>query len=108
MTPGIDRVLDDLIYGRWVLTIEGEPPHDEYVAYRPPGWDGPDPDARIAAPTRQELLHALANRSPRDDLTEDERRHQQVQDRLTRERQEEEKRTGRRVDLIGDGDTAHG
>ena len=64
MTPGIDRVLDDLIYGRWVLTIEGEPPHDEYVAYRPPGWDGPDPEARIAAPTRPELLRALADRNP--------------------------------------------
>ena len=45
--------------------------------------------------------------TPRDDLTESERRHQEVQDRLTRERQEQEAQTGR-VDLIGDGDTSSG
>lgn len=39
----------------WTLTIEG----DEYVAYRPIGWAGPDPHIRVSAPTRDALIHKL-------------------------------------------------
>ncbi|GHC96211.1 hypothetical protein GCM10007079_48510 [Nocardiopsis terrae] len=61
--PGTDRILDELIAGRWILTIEGTPPDTEYVAYRPIGWTGPgNSHERIAAPTRPRLLAALIDR----------------------------------------------
>ncbi|WP_435109579.1 hypothetical protein [Nocardiopsis synnemataformans] len=58
MTP-VGPLLDDLIQGRWVLTLEG----DEVVAYRPPGWTGPgDPHERIARPlTRGHARHVDAS-----------------------------------------------
>lgn len=62
-------VLDALVHRRWVLTIEGTPPHTEYVAYRPFGWAGPsDPHERIAAPTRPALLRALVARQQGETL----------------------------------------
>ncbi|WP_306368102.1 hypothetical protein [Nocardiopsis sp. CC223A] len=57
------RMLDDLIHGRWVLTLEPTPDGDtEVVAYRPLGWTGPgDPHERLAAPDhaalRDQLVH---------------------------------------------------
>lgn len=41
-------------------------------------------------------------------LTESERRHQESQDRLSAQRRAAEERTGKRVDLIGDGEWAGG
>ncbi|GHC74972.1 hypothetical protein GCM10007079_09690 [Nocardiopsis terrae] len=59
-----DRVLDELVVGRWVLSIEGEPTAQEYVAYRPVGWVGEgNPHERLRAPTREALIDALAARA---------------------------------------------
>ncbi|MGQ4266854.1 hypothetical protein [Nocardiopsis changdeensis] len=57
------RVLDDLIHGRWVLTLEPAPDGGmEVVAYRPPGWTGPDPYERLAAPDHAGMRELLARR----------------------------------------------
>ncbi len=46
------RGLDDLIHGRWVLTLEPAPDGGtEVVAYRPPGWTGPAWTGPRCAPT---------------------------------------------------------
>ncbi|MDE3720111.1 hypothetical protein PWG71_01825 [Nocardiopsis sp. N85] len=57
------RMLDDLIHGRWTLTLE--PTSDggtEVVAYRPLGWTGPNPHERLAAPDHATLRDLLARR----------------------------------------------
>ncbi|WP_017589983.1 hypothetical protein [Nocardiopsis ganjiahuensis] len=61
--PVPERVLCDLLYRHWCMTVEGSPPHEKYVAYRPLNWQGEgDPFERITAPTRTELLRRLAHR----------------------------------------------
>ncbi|WDZ91707.1 hypothetical protein [Nocardiopsis sp. HUAS JQ3] len=63
MTP-LGHLLNDLIQGRWVLTLEG----DEVVAYRPPGWTGPgDPHERIAASSHEAMRAALTRRQKEKD-----------------------------------------
>ncbi|WP_150249628.1 hypothetical protein [Nocardiopsis deserti] len=63
MTP-LDHLLNDLIEGRWVLTLEG----DEVVAYRTPGWTGPgDPHERIAAPSHEAMRAELMRRRKEKD-----------------------------------------
>lgn len=61
--PVPERVLCDLLYRHWRMTVEGGPPNERFVAYRPIGWQGEgDPFERISAPTRTELLRLLAHR----------------------------------------------
>jgi hypothetical protein len=61
--PIPEHVLGPLLYKQWNLTIEGQPPDEQYVARRPIGWSGEgDPFERITAPTRRELLRALGHR----------------------------------------------
>lgn len=61
--PMPERVLCELLYPHWQMTVEGGPPHEEFIAYRPIGWSGEgDPYERISAPTRMELLRLLAHR----------------------------------------------
>ncbi|GAA1463647.1 hypothetical protein NE857_32155 [Nocardiopsis exhalans] len=61
--PVPEHVLCPLLYKQWNLTIEGQPPHEVYVARRPIGWTGEsDPFERITAPTRRELLRLLGHR----------------------------------------------
>lgn len=61
--PVPERVLCDLLYRHWRMTVEGGPPNERFVAYRPIGWQGEgDPFERISAPTRTELLRLMAHR----------------------------------------------
>lgn len=61
--PIPEHILCPLLYRNWNLTIEGQPPHEVYVARRPIGWTGGgDPFERITAPTRHELLRLLGCR----------------------------------------------
>ena len=61
--PVPEHVLCPLLYKQWNLTIEGQPPHEVYVARRPIGWTGEgDAFERITAPTRHELLRLLGQR----------------------------------------------
>lgn len=64
MTSAIDRALDALIAGRWVLTLEDTADGGrEVVAYRPIGWTGPgDPHERLAATDRTEMWRVLTRR----------------------------------------------
>ncbi|WP_232832118.1 hypothetical protein [Nocardiopsis sp. FIRDI 009] len=66
--PAMDRVLDDLIAGRWVLTFtEDTRGRRTYVAHRPTGWNGRgNPHERLTAPTHRALLAAIARRNRRD------------------------------------------
>ncbi|MFL1380867.1 hypothetical protein [Nocardiopsis protaetiae] len=69
--PGPDprvRVLEDLIHGRWVLTLEPTPDgRTEIVAYRPLGWAGPgDPHERLAAPDHATMRDLLARHTTTD------------------------------------------
>ncbi|WP_017546806.1 hypothetical protein [Nocardiopsis prasina] len=58
-----ERVLCDLLYRHWAMTIEGTEPNQKFVARRPFGWKGEgDPFERITASTRPELLRLLAHR----------------------------------------------
>jgi hypothetical protein len=66
MAP-LDEELEELIVGRWTLTLERAPDgRTEVVAYRPLGWTGPDPHERIAAPTRELMRAALARRQTKE------------------------------------------
>ncbi|CAL9380669.1 hypothetical protein SUDANB121_01059 [Nocardiopsis dassonvillei] len=58
------RMLDDLIHGRWVLTLEPAlNGGTEVVAYRPIGWTGPgDPHERLAAPDHAAMRDLLTRR----------------------------------------------
>ncbi|GAA1116378.1 hypothetical protein [Nocardiopsis metallicus] len=61
--PIPEHILCPLLYKHWNLTIEGQPPHEVYLARRPIGWTGlGDPFERITAPTRHELLRLLGCR----------------------------------------------
>ena len=61
--PIPERVLCELLYPHWRMTVEGSPPDEVFIAYRPIGWSGEgDPYERISAPTRMELLRLLAHR----------------------------------------------
>ncbi|MGW5875079.1 hypothetical protein ACWFMI_00800 [Nocardiopsis terrae] len=61
--PIPEHLLGPLLHKQWNLTIEGQPPHGQYVARRPIGWTGEgDPFERITAPTRRELLRLLGHR----------------------------------------------
>lgn len=61
--PVAEHILCPLLYRSWNLTVEGLPPHEQYVARRPIGWSGEgDPFERITAPTRHELLRLLGYR----------------------------------------------
>lgn len=61
--PVPERILCDLLYRHWCMTVEGSPPQEKYVAFRPLNWNGEgDPFERITAPTRTELLRRLAHR----------------------------------------------
>ena len=61
--PIPEHVLCPLLYRNWNLTVEGQPPHEVYVARRPIGWTGEgDPFERITAITRRELLRLLGYR----------------------------------------------
>lgn len=61
--PVPEHILCPLLYKQWNLTVEGQPPHEVYVARRPIGWSGEgDPFERITAPTRRELLQLLGYR----------------------------------------------
>lgn len=61
--PIPEHILCPLLYRNWNLTIEGQLPHEVYVARRPIGWTGGgDPFERITAPTRHELLRLLGCR----------------------------------------------
>jgi hypothetical protein len=61
--PVPERVLCDLLYRHWCMTVEGKPPDERFIAYRPVSWRGEgDPFERITAPTRTELLRLLAYR----------------------------------------------
>ncbi|MDE3724393.1 hypothetical protein PWG71_23625 [Nocardiopsis sp. N85] len=66
------RVLDDLIQGRWVLTLEPTPNGGtEVVAYRPIGWTGPgDPHERLAAPDHAAMRDLLARHHTTETATE--------------------------------------
>lgn len=62
MNP-LDRLLNDLIEDRWILTVEYTPEGErEIVAYRPPGWTRSDPYERVAAPDHAQLRAALIRR----------------------------------------------
>lgn len=67
-TPSpLDRMLDDLIEGRWILTLEDtKDGGTEIVAYRPPGWAGPDPHERLAAPDHEQMRAVLIRRQEAD------------------------------------------
>ncbi|MEU0492541.1 hypothetical protein ABZ249_25220 [Nocardiopsis sp. NPDC006139] len=57
------RMLDDLIAGRWILTLEPTADGDqEVVAYRPIGWTGPNPHERLAAPDHDAMRALLESR----------------------------------------------
>ncbi|MFL1426600.1 MULTISPECIES: hypothetical protein [unclassified Nocardiopsis] len=61
------RVLEDLIHGRWVLTLEPTPDGGmEVVAYRPLGWTGPNPHERLAAPDHAAMRDLLARHTTTD------------------------------------------
>ncbi|WP_160051416.1 hypothetical protein [Nocardiopsis sp. FR26] len=64
----LDRVLEDLIAGRWILTLEDTADGGtEVVAYRPLGWTGPNPHERIAAPDHDQMRAALVRRQHEGD-----------------------------------------
>ncbi|GAA1074822.1 hypothetical protein GCM10009642_07760 [Nocardiopsis metallicus] len=61
--PVPEHVLCPLLYKHWCMTIEGKPPHETFVAFRPIGWAGEgDPYERITASSRNELLYLLFRR----------------------------------------------
>lgn len=61
--PIPEHVLCPLLHRHWCMTIEGKPPHERFVAFRPIGWTGEgDPFERITASSRNELLHLLFRR----------------------------------------------
>lgn len=61
--PIPERVLCELLHPHWWMTVEGSPPDEVFIGYRPIGWSGEgDPYERISAPTRMELLRLLAHR----------------------------------------------
>ncbi|PWV52841.1 hypothetical protein [Nocardiopsis sp. L17-MgMaSL7] len=64
--PGLpvpEHVLCTLLHKHWNMTVEGQVPHETFVARRPLGWTGEgDPYERITAPNRTELLRLLAHR----------------------------------------------
>ncbi|WP_017545953.1 hypothetical protein [Nocardiopsis prasina] len=64
--PGLpvpEHVLCTLLHKHWNMTVEGQVPHETFVARRPLGWTGDgDPYERITAPNRTELLRLLAHR----------------------------------------------
>lgn len=61
---GLNDVLDDLIAGKWILTLEDAPNGtSRVVAHRPVGWSGPgDPHERIVADDHVRLLRCLVER----------------------------------------------
>lgn len=62
MNP-LDRLLNDLIADRWILTLEDTADGGtQVVAYRPPGWTRSDPYERIAAADHEQLRTALIRR----------------------------------------------
>ena len=61
--PIPERVLCELLHPHWRMTVEGGPPNEVFIGYRPIGWSGEgDPYERISAPSRAELLRLLAHR----------------------------------------------
>ncbi|GAA1459274.1 hypothetical protein NE857_29735 [Nocardiopsis exhalans] len=61
--PIPEHVLCTLLYKHWCMTIEGKPPEETFMAFRPFGWAGEgDPAERITASSRHELLHRLFHR----------------------------------------------
>ncbi|SIO89352.1 hypothetical protein [Nocardiopsis sp. JB363] len=63
--PIPERALCDLLHRHWAMTVEGRPPNEKYVAYRPFDWQGEgDRFERVTAFTRTELLRRLAARHP--------------------------------------------
>lgn len=61
---GLDRALEALIAGRWILTLEDRGDGTQkIVAHRPTGWTGPgDPHERLVAPDHAAMRQLLARR----------------------------------------------
>ncbi|TQN33545.1 hypothetical protein FHX37_3570 [Haloactinospora alba] len=56
--------IGDLISDKWILSIDDD---QQYVAFRPLGWTGPDPHERMTAETCDALLAKLRYRARHED-----------------------------------------
>ncbi|MBB6121815.1 hypothetical protein [Nocardiopsis algeriensis] len=68
---GLDRALEALIAGQWILTLEDDGNGNEkIVARRPVGWTGPgDPYERLVADDHAAMHRLLTRRHESEDTT---------------------------------------